>query len=636
MEKRYIELVEHDITYRNKIVNVSDYINTRRNHEAYTSLFIFKEDVIEYIKNNLNPKTGRPSIENYVGEVTATFLWIDIDVEGNLPAATKYMLEVVDRLETEYGLTYKSLSVFFSGNKGYHIGIPTKSFGADELYSEILPQVFKLMVKIITKNFKGIDYKIYNTTRLFRCPLSQNKKSGRYKIAVSVPLLREEGHDNMLMQADFCNRHCTYKLTIEFSDKLKQVFDACVTQCANNVDVYADEEGFDKSLAVKENSSLFRLPQKGERNDLIYKQAYRLFAVKGLKANEVSDIMKFIYDATNEFSAKEKWDRYSEMEFKLSINSAYSRTRLRVVKDVKAKSFHAMAKTMYEKIKNSKFAKTIIPAITDDLNGGWMLGNSYAFIGKSGTMKSYLLQEEMIVKAIEEKKDSLFMNLEMSDSTFYDRVWMAMFHTSMSDMIKSGALNDNNIMEMQDKVAEIIGNYLHVYNGVDVEPEDVEGIIKSKEDEIKRKIVLVGIDSVSGMKLYNDSEAMTALKLSKGIKEAAKNSHTAIITINHANSSCPKTERDCSQYVRGGQKFCDNADAFLSMSVVVSAAESNFEKNPPDLIYARGIAYMRFVNKRGSGNTINKILKFEDNGRVSVSGDSPSSYEVDIPKTGWY
>lgn len=636
MERRFIELIEYSIGNRNNVIDVRQYLNVKRSYEAYTSLFVYKEDVVDYIKNNISVKTKLPSIEGYVGEVSAKYLWIDIDVEGNLQLATKYMLDLVDRIEREYGLTYKSLSVWFSGNKGFHIGIPTKCFGADEFCGDILPQAFKLMVKILlNKSEVGVDFKIYNTTRIFRCMYSLHPKSQLYKIPVSVPILIEQGYDTMLQYAAFCQKHCDYNLTLGFSDKLKKLFDDCITQVTNEVDVFSDSEGFDTSLSTTTNNSIFRIPQKGERNDLIYKMAYRLFAIKGLKVSEISDIMKFIYDASNEYSSKKGWDRYSEMEFKVSINSAYQRTRLRVVRNSEAKAFHTMAKAMYDKIKNSVYSKTIIPDITEDLGGGWQLGNSYAFIGKGGTMKSYLLQEEMVTKSVEEKKDSLFCNLEMSDTTFYDRVWMAIFFKSMTDMIKSGELTDNNIVEMQDKVAEVM-MYLHVFNGVDIEPEDLTGIVKRKEDEIKRKISLVGIDSVGGMKMYNDSEAMTSLKLSKGNKEVAKNTNTALITINHARNDCPVTMRDCATFVRGGSKFVDNCDAYLSLSSVISEAESNMDKQPPDIIYAKGLKYLRFVNKRGSGNTINKIIRFTDNGRIIVLSDSPSSYEVNVPSQSFY
>lgn len=636
MERKFIELVEHNIYSRGNIIDVAQYQNTRRNYEAYTSLFMFKEDVVDYVKNNISVKTKAPSIEGYIGECSAKYLWIDIDVDGDIQLATKYMLEVVDRIEKEYRITYKSLTVFFSGNKGFHIGIPSKCFGGDEFSGDMLPAGFKLMVKVITNNFKGIDYKIYNTSRIFRCPYSKHPKSGLFKIPVSIPLLIQDGTGLMLQCAEFCSRHCDYSLAVEFSDSLKKLFDDCITQCTNSVDIFADEEGFDTPLAVKENRSIFRMPEKNGRNDLMYKMAYRLFCQKGLKVTEISDIMKFIYEVVNEHSNKKGLDRYSEMEFKISLNSAYQRTRLRVVKDVKAKSFHSLAKAMYDKIKASVYAKTIIQEVTDDLRGGWMLGNSYALIGKAGTMKSYYMQEEMISKAIEEKKDSLIVSLEMSEVTLYDRLWMAVFYKSMSEMIESGELNDSNIVQMQDTVQEIVGNHLHIYTGVDIEPEDLTGIIKSKEDEIKRKISIVGVDSVSGMKLYNDSEAITALKLSKGIKESAKDTNTAILTINHANSSCAVTERDVAQYVRGGQKFVDNADAYLSFSSVVDMSLSNMEKSPPDLIYAKGVKYVRFINKRGSGNTINKIIRFGINGRTEVLQDSPSSYEVSIPSVGWY
>lgn len=637
MERRVVEFVEYFLGHSCNFIDVNQYVNTRRNYEAYTSLFQLKEDVIDYVKSNLNQK-GLPSIEGYIGECSAKYLWIDIDVEGDIQLATKYMLDICDKLESKFSISYKSLTVFFSGNKGYHIGIPTKCFGADEVSSDILPATFKLMVKIITDNFAGIDYKIYEPTRLFRCPLSKHPKSGLYKISVSIPLIIEHGYNAMLDYAERCQRHCDYSLQIHYSEALEKIFKDCLTQSIHSVDILADEDGFSKSLSVSENRSIFRIPNKNKgesRNDIIYKMCYRLMCQPGLKVSEISDIMKFVYGAVNDYYEKQGVHRYSEMEFNVSLNSAYQRTRLRVVKDVKAKSFHFLAKFMYEKIKNSVYAKTIVPEFTEDLNGGWMLGNSYALIGKGGTMKSYYMQEEMIVSAMEEKKDSLIANLEMSDTTLYDRVWKSIFYKSMSEMIESGELNDSNILEMQDRVHSILGNHLHIFSGVDIKSQDLTSIIKSKEDEIKRKISLVGIDSVGGME-NQATEALTALIVSKGLKETAKDTNTAILTINHANSSCPKDFRDAADFVRGGQKFVDNCDCYISFSSVVDLEKSVIDGEKKDIIWAKGIKYLRFVNKRGTGNTINKIIKFLDSGRIQVSDDSPASYDVDVSSGTWY
>ena len=630
MERKFVEFVEYSIGNRGVFIDTNQYANIKRDYEAYTSLFTFTEEVIDYVKNNISKKTQKPSIEGYIGKCSSSYLWIDVDVEGNLPLATKSMIEIVYRLNENYGITYKSLKVFFSGSKGYHIGIPSKCFGAQEYSSEILPSVHKSMVKAICGNISGVDYVVYNTSRIWRCPFSKNQKSGRYKIPVDVKKLELEGIDDMLICADFGASHCTYSLNIEFSERLKLLFDNCVSRSTSTADVFIDNDGYDSSLSVLENRSIFRMPEKGQRNDLVYKMAYRLFSITGLKVNEVSDIMKFIYDVVNEYSLKRGIDRYSEMEFKTSLNSAYSRTRLKKPQAAQAKTFNELAEMMYKKIQLAKYATTIIPEITEDLKGGWTLGNSYALIGLGGTMKSFYMQEELIKAALDDKKDSLIINLEMSDVTLFDRIWMALFEKSMSDMIKDGGLTYENFQEMKELAETMLSNYLHIFNGVDIEPDDLESIIKSKEDEIKRKISIVGVDSVSGMKLYNDSESMTALKISKGNKEAAKNTNTAILTINHANSSAKKTNRDPSEFVRGGQKFVDNCDAYIGFSYVVDKDKSVIDAPIQDIIYRNDLRYLRFVNKRGSGNTINKIIQFTGGGRVKVLDEPVSNYEVPI------
>lgn len=635
MADKYIELVEVSVFNRGKIIPVSTYRNIKRDYEAYTSLFMFEEEVVDYVKNNISEKTKKPSIEGYIGKCQASYLWLDIDIGGDMKAATNKMIEIVNKIQEKYEVSYRSLNIFFSGNKGYHIGIPTKIFGAAEYQSDILPKVFKTMARAICDNTSGVDYVIYNTSRLFRAPYSKHSKTGYYKIPIDFQRLVEGDLDFMIEMSAACNEHRTYALIYDYSDKLNKLFTDTVTTEISNIDIYEDNEGYQTAINLSSNSSIFRLPQNGERNDLIYKMSYRLFNMP-LKVNEVSDLMKFIYEIVNEYSVKKGWPRYSEMEFRISINSAYSRTRLKPVQSIKANDFTDMVVSIYKAIKESQYVKTFMHDISEDLRGGWRFGDFYSFIGKGGTMKSYLLQEEIIRTAIDFEKPAMYFNLEMSKITWFERIWLAIFKQDLVKMINTGHINEGNINNLAIEIKDKMKRNLHYYGETDIDSEVIQSIIENTEKEIKEKIHIVGIDSVSGLKMYGDSEAITAVKHSKYLKEAAKKTNTPIISINHATNICPPTLRDCSPNVRGGSKYIDNCDAYLSLSSVVDKDLSNFEKNPPDLIFKQGVKYMRFVNKRGSGNTINKIIQFDGSGRIITLEDNPADFEVSSYTSGGY
>lgn len=623
-EDRYVELVEHGLFNRGKIVKVSDVSLRKREHAAYTSIYRFGSDFLDY--TNTNIKGGKPSVENYLGSCSASYLWLDIDIEGRLEEATQIMVDIVNSIDSKYGITYRSLAIYFSGSKGYHIGIPSKCFGAEEYYGDLLPSAFKSMAIQITDNSPVIDKKVYNTTRLFRIPFSKHNTSLYYKIPIDFILIQEQGIMQMLSFAEQGKAHMQYKSEFQYSDKLKKLFDDCISAASVNVDLFTDVEGYTKAMSLRDNSSIFRLPDKGERNDLIYKMAYRLFCVRDLKLNEITDILKFVYELTNEHSSKNNWSRLTEMELKLLINSAYSRTRLKQVKKVKAENFTSMVLTMYKQILNSKYIPTFCEEISQDLHGGYEMGNVYCLIGRGGSMKSYLMQEE-IIRTVLNKSACVIFNLEMSQVTLFDRIWTALFSKSLFSMITEDNISESQVLVLGESVKEMVENYLHISNETDIEPSDIEVIAKQKQDEIKHKIHLIGIDSVNGLRDYGN-EAETARKISKYVKEVAKELYCPVLLINHANSSCPNTLRDASDYVRGGQKFVDNADSHFSFSKIVDKELSNLQKDPPDYVFKKGYIYCRFYNKRGSGTTINKIIRFMENGRVQALPDNPIDYEV--------
>lgn len=628
MAERFIELSEFGVLNRGRIINLAEYKNQRRDYEAYTSLFFFKQDALDYVNNNINNDSKRPSIAGFIGECSANYLWIDIDIAGQLQEATDMVKEFVRKIESKYEISYRSLVIYFSGSKGYHIGIPVECFGAKDFWSDLTPKIFRAMAQAITDNSSVIDTKIYHVNRLFRCPLSKHPKTGNYKIPVDYTILSSDGGlDEIISYSKEAKIHSRYKLKIEQSDKLTKLFEDCTLTQTTNVDLFTESDGYQKVLSLKDNSSIFRLPDTGERNDLISRMAYRLFAVKDLKVNEITDLMKFVYESVNDHSKKQGWSRYSEMEMRFSINSAYSKTRIKAIKKVSAVNVSSMAMQMYKEIKSAVYLPFFVDEINTDLGGGLKMGDSYSYIGRGGTMKSYMMQEN-IIDNVMKNKPSIYANMEMSQTTWFDRIWKALFHLSMTEMIAEGSLTDDNASDMCRQVEVQIGDNLHMYPGANLEPSEIVNIIREKETELKRKICLFGVDSISMMKVRGDNIGFNSGQMSKELKEVAKETNTTIISINHARTDCPTFERNVSDYVLGGQAFVNNCDAFFSFSSVADKALSDMTKQIPDYVLIPGIKYVRFVNKRGSGNTINKIIQFLPNGRITSLPDKPSDFEI--------
>ncbi len=144
---------------------------------CYRSHFRFTADYQDYVK-----RTG--SVKGYSGSAYVDFLWIDIDnsededIRVNLERSLDVAQVYIERLK-EYEIAPSDLRTYFSGRKGFHIGIPAEAFGLRP--SKAIPGICK---ELAVKLAGDLDYdpSIYDKTRLFRLNNTQHEESGLYKV----------------------------------------------------------------------------------------------------------------------------------------------------------------------------------------------------------------------------------------------------------------------------------------------------------------------------------------------------------------------------------------------------------------------------------------------------------------------
>ena len=107
-----------------------------------------------------------------------------------------------------YRLDGDDLLVFFSGSKGFHIGLPTSLWQPmpSERYHRVARRFAEWLVEPIEI---AIDVGIYDKVRAFRAPNSRHPKTGLHKRALSA---RELLHlDMALMKCAVCPIHfCSF------------------------------------------------------------------------------------------------------------------------------------------------------------------------------------------------------------------------------------------------------------------------------------------------------------------------------------------------------------------------------------------------------------------------------------------
>jgi hypothetical protein len=146
--------------------------------EAYLSAFWFGVDFRAYLA-----KTS--STKGFDGLCWAPFVWWDIDAEDDPQAA----LDGARRLASTILERYRSLDdaellLFFSGSKGFHVGLP--------LCLEAAPSLdFNRVARRFAEGFGQlagikIDSSVYDKVRAFRAPNSRHPKTGLHKRRLSL------------------------------------------------------------------------------------------------------------------------------------------------------------------------------------------------------------------------------------------------------------------------------------------------------------------------------------------------------------------------------------------------------------------------------------------------------------------
>lgn len=184
-----------DLKFRNNVVLADDVkakLERSSRAECYTTIARFTEDYLTF-------RNREGTVEGYAGTCYIDTLWFDVDDE-NLENSLIGCFNLLMTLESSFGVDRRDMRVYFSGKKGFHVGVPAVTFGA--LPSPQLPLVFKFMARRIADQAGiTIDQSIYRTNSLLRLPNTVNAKSGAFKIPLPLEGFESLTLDEILQRA---------------------------------------------------------------------------------------------------------------------------------------------------------------------------------------------------------------------------------------------------------------------------------------------------------------------------------------------------------------------------------------------------------------------------------------------------
>jgi hypothetical protein len=146
--------------------------------EAFLSAFTFGEDFRQHLD-----ETG--STKGFDGVCWSPYIWFDIDREGDLDGARQDAARLVLSLIERYQIDESEILIFFSGSKGFHVGLPTALWAPQPSW------VFNRVARRLAEGLAAsatviIDTGVFDKVRLFRAPNSRHSNTGMHKRLLSL------------------------------------------------------------------------------------------------------------------------------------------------------------------------------------------------------------------------------------------------------------------------------------------------------------------------------------------------------------------------------------------------------------------------------------------------------------------
>lgn len=285
---------------------------------------------------------------------------------------------------------------------------------------------------------------------------------------------------------------------------------------------------------------------------------------------------------------------------------------------------------------------TCISKIDTDLRNK-LRGTVGAYIGYGGTKKSLLALQacKQNVLAYENNCTGIYSNMEMAIFQFVSRIMDMSFTVEEYNHNSSWYFESNyhNAFKTKNEAEkkqiketlrtyfkQYYGNNLFINSQSGMTIDDFHSLIK-KAKEKNGNVDIMVIDGLSMMAgIGSETESYTSN--SKELKDLAKLHNIYIPLICHLSKGAEKHTRDTQKYIRGSEKIIDNVDFVIQMSLLIDELRSGESTE-----YLTDKGYIKFFNKRGSGNTVNVIYDFDKTTlTIKETDEDPLLYEVDKKK----
>ena len=432
--------------------------------EYYQSIWRYTEDDANHLNRVLRGVSK--DIKSY-----ADFLVFDIDFKGNLQKAYEQTVKLADHLsflESQY-------EIWFSGNKGFHIMVPTVQFKLEPTNRRYALK--NMAIKIASDCNVEIDESIYDAERRLRLPNSWNTGGKRYKVPVTN--LHETSLSGIIIEAT-AQRENPYPEPDDYTD------------CPALIEIFRESLSDTKinrrrsPIEGVENSTILVPWTEGQRNTSCYKTARRL-ARRGFGPAEAT-VMCGLWNDKQE-------DPLPENEVKSTVKSAYTKGMNEVIDESNlSQSFYSAKRSFRDVIMDMNTPKEGLVKtgfnFIDDYTGGLEKGDVMFYIARTGNLKTCVLSNLMQRISVSTDKPAIFFSMEMGIKPLTKRHMQnaeRMTRRQLKDAVKRGY----DFKEYHKKYGQV-----HVVNLSNMSMDSMIGMTDYFLEEIG-ELSAVGIDYLS-------------------------------------------------------------------------------------------------------------------------------------------
>ncbi len=567
----YVEEVSHKLSNRGKIIEAGTTRPIPRDFEYYISLFPYDNTIVDYVKIN-------GTVKGHKGKHACSYIIFDIDNEDDLQRSKSDALDLLNRFQSEYGLSPDDTWIYFSGCKGFHIIITPATFGQVDP-CEYMDEAIKRAALELAGEIK-IDTAIYDNHRIIRVANSFNAKGSLYKIEITYDELFSLTIDEikeLAKQPRDIKRKRTYRDILK-NDLIERIVKS--------------------SFIIKENrepvdNGFFLPADKGNRNNRLFAQACVLFQKTTLHEKSITEIIKSINIASG--------DPLQDHEVNTIINSARSKRDSKEEEPLKITLITDMWQSFIESLREEENKLTLCFPSVDNVFKGKLRSKMGVILGYGGAKKSMYGQNvcyENIIRGCRCVYSNMEMGLNELTARFINIAIEGYSNGLYTDLIEKDFKAGRDVTRAIDHIISKFSDKLLIAENSNMTAAKYDELV----DRITRERGKVDILIVDGMSMMGGSgtEVERANEHSKELKELAKKWNILVLPIVHVSRGDDLTTRDLTRRARGSEKIADNGDFFISLSQIKDGTDT----------YLPYKGYFHCWDKRGTGLRIEKQWTF--------------------------